>query len=67
MLLLLFLESLGYQYQGGIKHPQQHFSLSLLGDTQMLLNIIQEVKASTKRGLNLLSHGRHYSYDLERL
>jgi hypothetical protein len=42
------------------------FSVSFLGDTQMLLHILQGVKASiyAKRGLNLLSHRRYYSYDL---
>jgi hypothetical protein len=44
-LLLLLLESSGYQCQDGIKHPLQHFSVSFLGDTQMLLhNILQWVK-----------------------
>jgi hypothetical protein len=34
------------------------FSVAFLGDTQMLLHILQEVKASmhAKRGLNLLTH-----------
>jgi hypothetical protein len=56
VLTLLPLESSGYQCQDGMKHPLQHFSF--LGDTQMLLHIIQEVKASiaVQRGLNLLSH-----------
>jgi hypothetical protein len=44
VLTLLPLESLGYQCQDGIKHPVQHFSF--LGDTQMLVHILQEVKAS---------------------
>jgi hypothetical protein len=50
VLTLLPLESSGYQCQDGIKHPQQysHFSVSFLGDTQMLLRILQEVKASMK-------------------
>jgi hypothetical protein len=50
------LESSGYQCQDGIKHPLQHFSF--LGDTQMLLHILQGVKASmyAKRSLKLLSH-----------
>jgi hypothetical protein len=58
LLLLLLLESSGYQCQDGIKHPLQHFSATFLGDTQMLLHILQEVKASMfeKRGLKLLSH-----------
>jgi hypothetical protein len=53
VLTLLPLESSAYQCQDGIKHPLQHFSI--LGDTQMLLHIIQGVKASmyTKRGLKL--------------
>jgi hypothetical protein len=60
VLILLPLESSGYQYQDGINHPQEHlyFSLSFLGDTQMLLHILQGLKASmyTKRGLKSLSH-----------
>jgi hypothetical protein len=59
MILLLFLfESLGYQCQNGIKNPQQmeRFSVSFLGDTQMLLHILEGVKVSAKRGLKLLSH-----------
>jgi hypothetical protein len=54
MILPCFLESSGYQCQDGIKHPLQHFSF--LGDTQVLLHILQVVKASEKRGLKLLSH-----------
>jgi hypothetical protein len=56
VLILIPLESSGYQYQDGIKHPLQFFSF--LGDTQMLLHILQSVKASAKRGLKhmLLSH-----------
>jgi hypothetical protein len=58
MLLLCYLESSGYQSQEGIKHPQYqpHFSVSSLGDTQMLLHILQGVKASmyVERGLKLL-------------
>jgi hypothetical protein len=56
MLMLVSLESSGYQCQDGIKRPLQNFSF--LGDTQMLLYIIQGVKASitAKRGLKLLSH-----------
>jgi hypothetical protein len=54
------LESSGYQCQDGIKHPQQqpHFSVSFLGDTQMLLYFLQGVKASihAMRGMKLLSH-----------
>jgi hypothetical protein len=46
---LLTLESSGYQFQDGIRHPLRHFSF--LGDTQMLLHILQEVKASAKRVL----------------
>jgi hypothetical protein len=53
---VFLLESSGYHCQDGIKHPQQHVSVSFLGDTQMLLHILQEVKASEKRGLKLLSH-----------
>jgi hypothetical protein len=45
------VSSTGYQCQDGIKHPLQHFSF--LGDTQILLHILQGVKASAKRGLNL--------------
>jgi hypothetical protein len=54
MLLLLLIESSGYQCQDGIKHPQQYFSF--LGDTQMLPHILQGVKASiyAKRGLKRL-------------
>jgi hypothetical protein len=44
MLTLLLLEYSGYQCQDGIKHPLQYFSF--LGDTQMLLHILQGVKAS---------------------
>jgi hypothetical protein len=50
LLMLLFsdplflLEFSGYQCQDGIKYPLQHFSF--LGDTQMLLYILQGVKAS---------------------
>jgi hypothetical protein len=47
MILLYHLESSGYQCQDGIKHPQHHFSF--LGDTQMLLHILQGVKVSVKR------------------
>jgi hypothetical protein len=58
MLMLLLLESSGYQYQDGIKHPLQHFSVPFLGVTQMLLHILQGVKVSmyAKRGLKLLCH-----------
>jgi hypothetical protein len=58
VLTLLPLESSGYQCQDGIKHPLQHFSVSFLGDAQMLLHILQGVKANmyAKRGLKLLSH-----------
>jgi hypothetical protein len=54
----LLLESSGYQCQDGIKHPLQHFSVSILGDIQMLLHILQGVKASmqAKLGLKLLRH-----------
>jgi hypothetical protein len=57
VLTILPLESLGYQYQKGIKHPIQHFPVSFLGDTQMILHILQSVKASmyAKRGMKLLS------------
>jgi hypothetical protein len=56
--MLIPLESSGYQYQDGIKHPLQYASISFLGDTQMFLHILQGVKASmyAKRGLKLLSH-----------
>jgi hypothetical protein len=58
VLTLLLVESSGYQYQDGIKHPQQKLHFSFLGDIQRLLNILQGVKASllAKRGLKLLSH-----------
>jgi hypothetical protein len=58
MLFLFLLESTGYQCQDGNMHPQQHFSASFLGDTQMLLHILQGLKASmyAKLGLKLLSH-----------
>jgi hypothetical protein len=48
VLTLLPLESSGYQCQDGIKHQLQlqHFSVPLLGDTQILLHILQGVKAS---------------------
>jgi hypothetical protein len=46
LLLLLLLESSGYQCQDGIKHPLQHFPVTFMGDTQMLLHIIRGVKAS---------------------
>jgi hypothetical protein len=38
----------------GMKHQQQHSSVSFLGDTQILLHILQGVKASAKRGLKYL-------------
>jgi hypothetical protein len=62
--ILLLLEPSGHQYQEWIKNPQRHFSISFLGDTQMLLHIIQGLKASmyAKRGLKLISHWRYYSY-----
>jgi hypothetical protein len=41
---LFLFEFSCYQYQEGIKHPLQHFSY--MGDTQMLLHILQGVKAS---------------------
>jgi hypothetical protein len=51
---LFLLESSGYQCQDGIKHPLQHFSVSSFpGDTQMLVHILQGVKASAKRGLKV--------------
>jgi hypothetical protein len=55
---LFLLESSGYQYQDGIKNPLHYFSVSFLGDTQMLLHILQGVKASmyAKRGMKVLSH-----------
>jgi hypothetical protein len=58
VLTLLPLEFSGYQCQDGIKHLLQHFSAFFLGDTQMLLHIIQEVEDSmyAKHGLKLLSH-----------
>jgi hypothetical protein len=62
VILLEYLESSGYQCQDKIKKPLQHFSF--MGDTQMLLRILQGLKASTKRGLKLLSHGSYCSYVL---
>jgi hypothetical protein len=60
VLTLLPLESSDYKCQDAIKHPQQLPHFSFLGDTQMLLHILQGVKASmyTKRGMKrlLLSH-----------
>jgi hypothetical protein len=55
-MLLLLLENSAYQCQDSIKHPQQllHFSVFFLGDTQMLLHILQGLKATAKRGLKLL-------------
>jgi hypothetical protein len=44
------------------KHLLQHFSF--LGNTQMLLHILQEVNVSAKRGMKLLSHWSYYSYGL---
>jgi hypothetical protein len=48
VLTILPLESSVYQCQDRIKHQRhlQHFSLSFLGDTQMLLHILQGVKVS---------------------
>jgi hypothetical protein len=56
VLTVLPLESSGNQCQG-IKLPRQYpnFSASFLGDTQMLVHILQGVKASAKRGLKLLA------------
>jgi hypothetical protein len=58
LILPLLLEYADYQFQDEINHPQQvqHFSVSFLGDTQMLLHIFQGVKASEKRSLKLLSN-----------
>jgi hypothetical protein len=56
LLLLLLLESSGYQFQDGIKHPQQIPYFSFLRDTQMLLHILQGVKASAKRYLKRCSY-----------
>jgi hypothetical protein len=53
-LILLLLESSGHQFQDGIKYPLQPFSF--LEDTQMLLHILQGVKARGKRDLKLLRH-----------
>jgi hypothetical protein len=49
------IESSDYQFQDGIKHSLQNFSVCFLGDNQMLLHILQGVKASmyAKRGLIL--------------
>jgi hypothetical protein len=52
VLILLPLESSGYQCQDGIQHPPQYFSF--MGDTQMLLHILQGVKETAKRGLEVL-------------
>jgi hypothetical protein len=46
-------------------HLLQHFSF--LGGIQMLLHIPVGVKASVKRNLKLLDHGRYYFYGLYRL
>jgi hypothetical protein len=58
VLTLIPLESSGYQCQDRIKHPQQYPHFSFLGDTQMLLNILQGIKSSiyAKRGMKFLSH-----------
>jgi hypothetical protein len=56
MLHLYYLESSGCQCQDRIKHPQQKISVFFLGGTQMLLHILQGVKASmyAKCGLKYL-------------
>jgi hypothetical protein len=54
MLLLFLVESSGYQYQDGIRHPQQHFSAFSLRDTQILLHILQGVLISAKLYLKRL-------------
>jgi hypothetical protein len=46
VVVLLILEFSGYQCQDKIKHLQQHFTFSFLGDTQMLFHILQGVKAN---------------------
>jgi hypothetical protein len=46
VLIPLLVESSGYQCQDRIKHLQQYPHFSLLGNTQMLLHILQGVKAS---------------------
>jgi hypothetical protein len=56
VLMLLLLESSGYQRQDGIKHPQQVLHIPLLGDTQMSLHILQEVKVNKKSGMTFLTH-----------
>jgi hypothetical protein len=44
MLLVLLLETSGYEFQDGINHLQQHFSVPSLGGTQILIYIDQGVK-----------------------
>jgi hypothetical protein len=58
MLLVYIIESSESQCQDGINHPQKYSNFPFLGDTQMLIHILQGVKANAKRGLKhlLLSH-----------
>jgi hypothetical protein len=60
VLKILNLESSGYQCQEMIKDLQHypHFAVTFLGDTQILLHILQGIKASmyAKRGLKPLGH-----------
>jgi hypothetical protein len=58
VLMLLPLESSGHQCQEGIKYQRQYAHFSFLGDIQMLLHIIQEVKVTmiAKHCLKLLSN-----------
>jgi hypothetical protein len=56
IILLFLLESSGYQFKDGIKKPQNQQHFSFLGDTKLLLHILQVVKASTKRSLKLVTH-----------
>jgi hypothetical protein len=61
-MLLFLLESLGYQCQDSVEYLQQYQKFTLLGDIQMLFHILQELKASEKRVLKLLTHCRYFSY-----
>jgi hypothetical protein len=51
LLMILLLESSGYQCQDGIKHQQKYFSS--FGGTQILVYILQGVKGSAKRNLKV--------------
>jgi hypothetical protein len=52
----IFLESSGNQCQDGIKHLQQLPHFYFLGGTQMLIHILQRVKACGKPDLKFLKH-----------